>query len=370
MKNSKNEKRRPFRQTVGVFFLLLLFLAAGFLTVYLSGKRAGTASAPAGTGGAYPTVILDAGHGGEDGGAVGVNRVLEKDLNLAVTLRLADLLRAAGVPVILTRTEDRMLYGEGENIKGRKKEFDLKNRLRVAKDHPDAIFISIHMNNFPQEKYNGLQVYYAGHTATAADMGLLAICGPIFLILLSHFFLKTHIAFGQIVGLIIAVFGVITILIKGDFSQLSHFRPVRGDFIMLLNTFGFSVYSLMQSKRPKVISQISMLAVTAWVGVVMIVPFMLLTVPATRLENISSEDIGVMIYLGIFNSTFAYLCWNSALARLGNIKTAIIYYLLPIISGLEAYLFLGQKLFAAEIIGGLLIIVGITLVNLNKKAQS
>ncbi len=165
MKNSKNEKRRPFRQTVGVFFLLLLFLAAGFLTVYLSGKRAGTASAPAGTGGAYPTVILDAGHGGEDGGAVGVNRVLEKDLNLAVTLRLADLLRAAGVPVILTRTEDRMLYGEGENIKGRKKEFDLKNRLRVAKDHPDAIFISIHMNNFPQEKYNGLQVYYAGHTA-------------------------------------------------------------------------------------------------------------------------------------------------------------------------------------------------------------
>ena len=213
-------------------------------------------------------------------------------------------------------------------------------------------------------------VYYAGHTATAADMGLLAICGPIFLILLSHFFLKTHIAFGQIVGLIIAVFGVITILIKGDFSQLSHFRPVRGDFIMLLNTFGFSVYSLMQSKRPKEISQISMLAVTALVGVVMIVPFMLLTVPATRLENISSEDIGVMIYLGIFNSTFAYLCWNSALARLGNIKTAIIYYLLPIISGLEAYLFLGQKLFAAEIIGGLLIIVGITLVNLNKKAQS
>lgn len=213
-------------------------------------------------------------------------------------------------------------------------------------------------------------VYYAGHTAPAADMGLLAICGPIFLILLSHFLLKTHIAFGQIVGLIIAVFGVITILIKGDFSQLSQFRPVRGDFIMLLNTFGFSVYSLMQSKRPKEISQISMLSVTALVGVIMIVPFMLFTVPISRLENINREDIAVMIYLGVFNSTLAYLCWNSALARLGNIKTAIIYYLLPIISGIEAYLFLGQKLFAAEIIGGLLIVSGITLVNLSKKAQS
>lgn len=163
MRRSENEKRRPFCQTAGVFFLLLLFLAAGFLAAYLSGTRAGTASvSPAAVG--YPTVIIDAGHGGEDGGAVGVNRVLEKDLNLTVALQLSDLLRVAGVPVILTRTEDRMLYGEEGNRKGRKKEFDLKNRLRVAKEHPDAIFVSIHMNNFPEAKYHGLQVYYAGRT--------------------------------------------------------------------------------------------------------------------------------------------------------------------------------------------------------------
>ncbi len=108
-----------------------------------------------------PTVILDAGHGGEDGGAVGKGGVKEKDLNLAITLRLAELLREAGVNVILTRDEDRLLYKDGENIKGHRKEYDLKNRLAVAEANPGALFISIHMNTFSSPKYAGLQVYYA-----------------------------------------------------------------------------------------------------------------------------------------------------------------------------------------------------------------
>ena len=109
----------------------------------------------------HPTVILDAGHGGEDGGAVGVGGVKEKDLNLSITLQLASLLREAGVKVILTREDDRLLYTAEENVKGRRKEYDLKNRLAVAKDNPEALFISIHMNTFQSPKYAGLQVYYA-----------------------------------------------------------------------------------------------------------------------------------------------------------------------------------------------------------------
>ncbi len=153
-----NKKRRPLLMTVCVFFLILLFLFCGAGIYILS------ASLPAyrQSGDTQrPLFILDAGHGGEDGGAVGVNGVFEKDLNLAITNTLADMLRAAGARVILTRREDRLLYTEEENIKGHRKEYDLKNRLKVAKEHPEAIFISIHMNTFPEEKYHGLQVYYA-----------------------------------------------------------------------------------------------------------------------------------------------------------------------------------------------------------------
>lgn len=107
------------------------------------------------------TVILDAGHGGEDGGAVGISGVLEKDLNLDLTLRLAERLTEAGVRVVLTRDSDRMLYGDGENIPGKRKYFDLKNRLAYAESDPSALFISIHMNSFSDARYAGLQIWCA-----------------------------------------------------------------------------------------------------------------------------------------------------------------------------------------------------------------
>ena len=93
-------------------------------------------------------------------------------------------------------------------------------------------------------------IYTAGHTASAIDIGLLDVTGPIFLVLLSRIFLKTPITHRQIFGLVIAVFGVVFIIVNGDFSSLANFNPVPGDFWMLLNTFAFAVYSLLQYKPP------------------------------------------------------------------------------------------------------------------------
>ena len=150
------------RFTVRALFISFLFLAVGALTFFLSAKAV-RADRPAECP-VRGTVILDAGHGGADGGAVGVNGVAEKDLNLAVAETLAGLLREAGYEVIMTRSDDRLLLGEGEDVKGHRKEYDLKNRLAIAKAHPDAIFVSIHMNTYQASKYSGLQVYYADNT--------------------------------------------------------------------------------------------------------------------------------------------------------------------------------------------------------------
>jgi DNA-binding transcriptional LysR family regulator len=81
-------------------------------------------------------LILDAGHGGEDGGATGVNGALEKDLNLSLTGSLAAILRLCGYTVIETRTEDRLLYTEGTK-KGHKKQSDLENRVAFTEKYPD-----------------------------------------------------------------------------------------------------------------------------------------------------------------------------------------------------------------------------------------
>ena len=109
----------------------------------------------------YPTVVIDAGHGGEDGGAVGEDGTLEKHLNLEIALELDEMLRSMGVKTRLTRIDDVLLYDRNSDYEGHKKAQDAAARIAIAEEYDDAIFISIHMNSFPQKKYHGLQVYYS-----------------------------------------------------------------------------------------------------------------------------------------------------------------------------------------------------------------
>ena len=109
----------------------------------------------------YTTVIIDAGHGGEDGGASSKAGLVEKDVNLKIALLLRDELEKNGITVVLTREDDRLLYDRNTDYKGRKKKLDLAARLAVADSTPDAIFISIHMNSFTDPRYSGLQVWYS-----------------------------------------------------------------------------------------------------------------------------------------------------------------------------------------------------------------
>ena len=106
-------------------------------------------------------VIIDAGHGGEDCGAIGVSGVYEKDLNLSIAKELGALFEEKGYAVIFTRSDDKLLYREDENIKGIRKISDLKNRCKIAAEYPNALFVSVHMNSFGDSKYSGLQVYYS-----------------------------------------------------------------------------------------------------------------------------------------------------------------------------------------------------------------
>ncbi len=145
----------------GVFFLSGGEMEQGLPTV----PEQGTAPEPE-----QPkhTVILDAGHGGEDGGAVGVTGLVEKDLNLDLALRLAALLEARGYRVIMTRTEDVLLYDRGVDYQGRKKALDLAARQAVGDAHPEAVFISLHANTFSEAIYHGLQVWYSPNDPRAA----------------------------------------------------------------------------------------------------------------------------------------------------------------------------------------------------------
>ncbi len=106
------------------------------------------------------TIVIDAGHGGEDGGCEG-NGLVEKNLNLDISMRLASLLREAGVNVVMTRETDILLYDKNSDYEGKKKVQDVRRRLEIATEQENAVLVSIHMNYFAETKYSGLQVWYS-----------------------------------------------------------------------------------------------------------------------------------------------------------------------------------------------------------------
>lgn len=153
----KNKSTAAIPLTLAAFAAVLLITALLLSGVFTSASP----TAAEGTVQRKLTcVVIDAGHGGEDGGAVSAEGLYEKDINLAVAFALRDLLEMNGVSVVMTRDEDILLYDRNVDYQGRKKVLDLAARKTIADGYEDCLFISIHMNAFPQTQYSGTQVWY------------------------------------------------------------------------------------------------------------------------------------------------------------------------------------------------------------------
>jgi N-acetylmuramoyl-L-alanine amidase len=111
-------------------------------------------------------VLIDPGHGGIDGGAGSKNGTVEKNINLNISLNLRKLLEKQGFKVLMTREEDKGLYTDDGKIRKKKLE-DLNNRCKMKEESHCDMFISIHLNKFPQTKYYGSQVWYSDNKDSA-----------------------------------------------------------------------------------------------------------------------------------------------------------------------------------------------------------
>ena len=104
-------------------------------------------------------IIIDAGHGGVDGGATSCTGILESHTNLQIALKLNDLMHLLGYETKMIRTTDTSIYTEGNSIAAQKVS-DLKNRVKIINETENALLISIHQNTFSDSKYHGAQVFY------------------------------------------------------------------------------------------------------------------------------------------------------------------------------------------------------------------
>lgn len=105
-------------------------------------------------------IVVDAGHGNPDGGAVGNTGVTEADINLKIALKLQKILEENGATVILTRSDENGIYDNENDSIGRKKVSDIKNRVKIGNESEADIFVSIHLNKLNEKQYSGWQTFY------------------------------------------------------------------------------------------------------------------------------------------------------------------------------------------------------------------
>lgn len=150
----------------------IIFVLGVTITGYMKNAKS-TTSLPVFNESNKIRFVIDAGHGGEDAGAVADDGTLEKDLNLKIAHLLGAILELNGNEVVLTRENDTLLYDYYDDLKdytGQKKVYDLKNRLKIAQKKENSIYVGIHMNKFPVSKYSGLQVYYSPNNDLSYDV--------------------------------------------------------------------------------------------------------------------------------------------------------------------------------------------------------
>ncbi|MBQ7794956.1 MAG: N-acetylmuramoyl-L-alanine amidase [Lachnospiraceae bacterium] len=143
-------KRLIWEEVVGLILILMVFLAVKYGTVEV-------VSADVARSDGRPVVVIDAGHGGNDPGKVGVDGSLEKDINLQIAMRLKQYLEAADVEVVMTREEDMGLYSEDDSSK---KMADMKKRCEIIDESGAELVVSIHQNSYHEEYVSGGQVFY------------------------------------------------------------------------------------------------------------------------------------------------------------------------------------------------------------------
>lgn len=156
-----NKKRLVFINLIIVFSIFYYSLFSNNFS-----KTEIVSSTPVGN----HTIILDAGHGSPDGGAVGEDGSIESDINLQIVLKLQNLLESSGCNVILTRSDENGIYETSADTIREKKISDMKNRVDIANNSDAELFLSIHMNKLEQSQYSGWQTFFKNNDDSSKEI--------------------------------------------------------------------------------------------------------------------------------------------------------------------------------------------------------
>jgi len=205
-------------------------------------------------------------------------------------------------------------------------------------------------------------VYIALHYTTSINASLMNSSTPIMIYILSFIFLKEKLTSFQILGTALSLSGVLFIISGGSFASLVDFTFNKGDLIVVVAVFCWSIYSLLVKHFAGRLPGQSTFLVTIFIGAVMLLPFYLYEITTmTNAIHWHWSTIAAILYVGIFASIVAFLCWNHGVVQLGANKAGIYLNFIPVFASIFAVLFLDEQLHIFQIIGGLAVVAGVLL---------
>lgn len=206
-------------------------------------------------------------------------------------------------------------------------------------------------------------VYIASHTTTAMNMSLISITFPVIIIVLSRFLYGERISPARAGGMVMVLCGVVLLVTRGDISILLRLSFSTGDIWMMLASTAFALYSILLRHKPADMEHRVLQLSSFVIGLLLLLPAYLLERASVPAPAADLPFIMAVLYAGVCASLIAYQLWNRAVGTIGPSEAGLVYYTLPLFSGVLSLLFLGEAVTPVHLVSSLLIIGGIVAAN-------
>jgi drug/metabolite transporter (DMT)-like permease len=216
--------------------------------------------------------------------------------------------------------------------------------------------------------FTSMQYWSLEHT-TALNTLLLQSAVPLFVAVWSLILLGVRLTLAQAVGVAVSLSGVLVIILHGDLTALTNIAFNRGDIIFTLALAIFGLYSVMSLRRPNIHS-LSVVAFTFGCGAACLIPFLIFEFFTRPVMQLDTPNLLSLLYVAVFPSTIAYLCFNRGVQLIGANRAAPFFHVVPVFGSVMAIVFLGERPQAFHFIGFALVLTGVFVASRKPSAAS
>lgn len=207
----------------------------------------------------------------------------------------------------------------------------------------------------------GAWVYQAGQTASVANMALIYALSPVCIVMVAAIWLKESVGPWQILGILLAMAGVIHVIVQGQWSQLTHIHWVPGDLWIFAAMLSWTAFSILLKRWPLPVADEARLGVVSLAGVIVTLPFALFEAWFSPLPFFSWDGFKWSLLAALVPGFLAYWSYSALIEKLGAARAGVVMYLVPPCSALMAWIFLDESIRAYHLLAMLLILPGIFL---------